>query len=214
MKIPRIRRYLRLYMRDAISETAAPLTDSTARLNYIGVAVLVFLLAPSRGGGAEVSSKITALQAFETFLYTLPIFLVLNIFFAVFRVAEQERKKGEWFGVRFVYHQPVQLATVLVDELDNDRPILFRIDDAEPNSLVKYVIETDRQDSRVKTELAWSNGKRPIDFGAPRNSQRASFRLPKDRTMSLLCHTEPGSTVTTVRVFMNSWELGPGDGRG
>ena len=69
-------------------------------------------------------------------------------------------------------------------------------------------------DRRVKVELAWPGGKRPMDFGSPRDSPRGSFRLPNERAMSLLCNIEPASTVTTVRVYMTSWELGKGDGRG
>jgi len=162
----------------------------------------------------EIFAKISALQGFETFLYSLPVFLMLNLFFAVFRVAKGEREKGEWFGNRFVYHHPVRLLTVLVDELDNERPIKFKIADAEDDSLVSYIIETDRMDTRIKVELAWPGGKRPMDFGGPRNSPRGSIRLPRGRAMSLLCNIEPASTVTTVRVFMTSWELGKGDGRG
>ena len=214
MYLSKARRYLRLWVRDAIAETLAPLTDSNARLYYIGVVVLIFLLAPRRGIEADISAKITALQGFENFLYSLPVFLLLNLFFGVFRVAKGERQKGEWFGNRFVYHQPVRLLTVLVDELDNEKPIKFKITDAEDDSLVSYIIETDRMDRRVKVELAWPGGKRPMDFGSPRDSSRGSFRLPNERAMSLLCNIEPASTVTTVRVYMTSWELGKGDGRG
>jgi len=46
MYFSKARRFLRLWVRDAIVETLAPLTDSNARLYYIGVVVLIFLLAP------------------------------------------------------------------------------------------------------------------------------------------------------------------------
>jgi hypothetical protein len=53
-----------------------------------------------------------------------------------------------------------------------------------------------------------------MDFGAPMNLPKGSFRLPESRKMSLLTNVEPQSTVTTVRVFMTGWEVGKGDGRG
>lgn len=46
------------------------------------------------------------------------------------------------------------------------------------------------------------------------NLPKGAFRLPESRQMALLTHVEPASTVTTVRVYMTHWEVGPGDGRG
>ena len=39
------RRYVRLWFRDAFAQTIALLTDTNARLNYIGVFVVLFLLS-------------------------------------------------------------------------------------------------------------------------------------------------------------------------
>ena len=41
----RTRRYVRLWFRDAFAQTIALLTDTNARLNYIGVFVVLFLLS-------------------------------------------------------------------------------------------------------------------------------------------------------------------------
>ena len=210
----RLLRYLRLWLRDAIAETAAPLTDTNSRLNFIAVLVLVYFLAPKRNPDAQILSVISNLQTLETLLYSVPIFFALNLIFAVFRVRKKECELGEWFGSRFIYHQPRRLFTVLVDERDNGNPFSFSVDDAEDGSLVSYAIETDRTDRRATVELAWPGGQRPMDFGRPMNMPKGSFRLPPSREMSLLSHVEPQSTLTTVRVFMTGWEIGKGDGRG
>jgi len=209
----RTKRYARLWLCDAIAETVAPLTDTNARLNYIGVLILVLLLSPQRGPDKQLSSLVTSLEGLETAVYSIPVFFVLNLVFAVFRVRKKERELGEWFGPRFVYHQPRRLATALVDESDNGKPLRFGVDDAEDGALVSYAIETDRTDSRAKVELAWPGGQRPMDFGVPMNLPKGSFRLPESREMSLLAYVDPQSTVTTVRVFMTGWEVGKG-GRG
>ena len=210
----RARRYFRLWVWDGLTQTAAPLWDTNARLNLIGVFVAVLWLGPRRGAEGEIAAAAQALQALETLLWSIPVFLVLNMFFALFRVVKREREDGSWFGPRFVYHRPRHLTTALVDERDNGRPISFQIEDAEDASLISYAIETDRTDERVKVELAWPGGQRPMDFGVPMNVPKGAFRLPKVRTMTLLCHVAPNSTATTVRVFMTGWELGKGDGRG
>lgn len=142
------------------------------------------------------------------------MFFLLNLVFAAFRVRRQEHDQGNWFGTRFIYHEPVRLFTALVDERDNGKVLKFPLADAEDGTLVSYVIETDRSDNRIRVELAWPRGQRAIDFGVPMNLPRGSFRLPKSREMSLLTHVEPQSTVTTVRVFMTGWEVGKGDGQG
>ena len=210
----RLLRYLRLWIRDAIAETAAPLTDTNARLNFIAVLVLVYFLAPKRSSDTKILTVISNLQALETLLYSIPIFFAFNLIFSAFRVRKSERELGEWFGPRFIYHQPKRVFTVLVDERDNGNPFRFSVDDAEDGALVSYAIETDRTDRRVLVELAWPGGQRPMDLGRPMNLPKGSFRLPPSRQMSLLSHVEPQSTLTTVRVFMTGWEVGKGDGRG
>lgn len=209
----RTKRYARQWVRDAVAETIAPLTDTNARLNYIGVFVVLLLLSPRRGADKQMASLLTTLEVVETALYSIPVFFLLNFVFALFRVRKKERELGEWFGPRFVYHEPRRLITALVDEQNNHKPLRFSIDDAEHGALVSYVIETDRTDTRVKAELAWPGGQRPMDFGVPMNLPRGSFRLPKSREMSLLTNVEPESTLSTVRVFMTNWEVGKGDGR-
>lgn len=209
----RTKRYLRLWLRDGINETIAPLTDGNARLNYIAVLIVLLLLSAERGADKQLSTLITTIEGIETALYSVPLFFLLNLLFAIFRVRKNEKRLGEWFGTRFIYHHPIRLVTALVDESDNGKPLKFAIEDAEDNALVSYAIETDRTDSRAKVELAWPGGQRPMDLGVPMNLPKGSFRLPKSREMTLLTHVEPQSTVTTARVFMTGWEVGKGDGR-
>lgn len=210
----RARRYVKACIHDTFSQTMAPLTDASARLNYIGVLIVLLLLSPRGGPDKQLSFLTTALEGLETALYAVPAFLLVNLVCALFRVRANERNLGKWFGTRFIYHEPVRLATVLVDEQDNGKHLRFAIDGPEDSSLVSYIIETDRRDNRAKVELAWPNGKRPMECGTPMQHPRGSFRLPKSRDMALMTHVEPQSTVTTVRVFMTGWEVGKGDGRG
>jgi hypothetical protein len=212
----RTKRYVRLWLRDAIAQTIAPLTDTNARLNYIGVLVVLFLLSQQWSLDRLSSWVDTTFNSMEIFVYSVPVFFMLNLVFALFRVRKNEKELGEWYGSRFVYHEPRRLLTVMVDENDNDKHWSFGVEDAEGGSLVSYFIETDRTDNRAKVELAWPGGQRMISLGnrGPMNLPKGSFRLPESRRMSLLTHIEPQSTATTVRVFMTGWEVGKGDSKG
>lgn len=197
-----------MWLRDAIAETVAPLTDGNARLNYLAVLVVLFLLSPEWTSDKRLSWFAGELDAVIAIILSIPLFFLLNLVFGFFRVRKQELALGGWFGSRFIYHEPQRLFTALVDEKDNGKVFPFEIQDVENGALVSYAIETGRTDGRVKVELAWPGGQRPMDFGAPMNFPKGSFRLPTSRKMSLLTHVEPQSTATTVRVFMTGWELG------
>lgn len=207
----RARRYFRLWIRDAISETAAPLSDTSARLNYIGFLVVLFLIFPQWTLEEKATWFEASINGLIVIIYSIPLFFLANLLFSIFRVKKNEDNLGKWFGNRFIYHEPRRLLTVLVDEYDNEKPSIFPIHDAESGSLVSYVIYTDRTDNRAKVEIAWPKGHRALDFGQPMNLPKGSFRLPTERKMSLITNVEPNSTVTTVRVFMTGWELGKGD---
>jgi hypothetical protein len=210
----RLKRYARLWLQDVISQTIAPLTDSNARLNYLTILVVVLLVSPRRGPERQLDALISLMDALEAGGYSLVAFFALNMLFSVFRVRKSERDEGQWTGTRFVYHEPVRLFTALVDERDNGVVRRFDVVGPEDDAFVSYVIETDRSDRRAKVELAWPSGHRPMETGVPMNLPKGGFRLPTSRQMALLTHVEPASTVTTVRVYMTHWEVGPGDGRG
>jgi len=210
----RTKRYARLWLRDAVAETIAPLTDINARLNYIGVLVVLLVLLPHWQEKKQLAWFTGTYDALEAIVYSIPLFFLLNLFFAIFRIQKKEKQLGSWFGPRFIYHKPQQLLTVLVDEKDNGKSFIFDIKDAEDNAIISYAIETDRTDKRVKVELAWPNGEKLIDSGNPMNFTKGSVRLTKSRTMAIITNIEPCSTVTTVRVFMTGWEIGRGDGKG
>ncbi|WP_394171345.1 hypothetical protein [Saccharospirillum alexandrii] len=213
-KIVRAKRYLRLWVRDAISETVAPLSDTSARLNYIGFLVVLFLIFPQWTLEEKATWLKALINGLIVILYSIPLFFLANLIFSIFRVKKKEASLGEWFGSRFIYHEPQRVLTVLVDENDNETPIVFPIHDAESGSLVSYVIQTDRADNRAKVEIAWPKGHRALDFGQPMNLPKGSFRLPTERKMSLITNVERNSTVTTVRVFMTGWELGKDEKNG
>lgn len=201
-------------MQDCIAQTLAPLTDSNARLNYLAIVVIVLLVAPSRGPSRQIDALISALETVEAFAYALLLFFGLNAVLSVFRVLRAERELGIWVGARFVYHEPVRLLTTMVDEQNNGQPQLFDVVGPDDLAFVSYVIDVDRSDGRVCAELAWPSGHRPMETGFPRHEPRVSMRLPPVRKLALLTHVQPGSTLTTVRVYMKHWEIGKGDGRG
>lgn len=165
----RTKRYVRLWLCDTASQTFAPLTDTSARLNYIGALVVLFLLFPQWRAENRWEWFTDSYDSISILVLSFPFFAVLNSIFAIFRVRKNERALGEWFGARFILHEPKRVVTALVDETDNGKPLVFEVEEAEDNALVSYVIEVDRTDNRAKVELAWPTGQRPIDFGVPKD---------------------------------------------
>lgn len=210
----RTKRYFRLCINDATIQTLAPLKDASARLSCIGIFLVLIILFPQWTYQKKIAWLTDINESLFIFVLSLLIFIFINLFSSVFRVREEEKKMGEWFGSRFIYHEPKRLLTKLVDEKDNGIPFAFSVDDVENSALVSYAIDVDRKDNRVKAELAWGNGKRPMETGIPMDIRKFTCRLPSSRKMSLLTHSTPESTVTTVRVFITGWEVGKGDDRG
>lgn len=150
------------------------------------------------------------MDAVEAFLYALPVFVLLNGLFAVFRVARKERETGAWFGPRYVYHEPLRIATLLIDARQNGKPHLFNVPDVEDGSLVAFRVDVDRTDERVKTQIEFPGNPPTFDWRMVRKANPTTARLPRSRKMTLVTEAEQEATPTTIRVHLLGFEVGNG----
>ena len=200
-----------MWIADVVRESIAPLTDASARLNYFAVAALFFVLLPRTGRERVLGQAISVFEAVEAFLWAMPAFAAMNGVLAVFRIRRQEREKGSWFGARFVYHDPVHVATFMTEAGQLDGVHSFEVLDVENDSVVSYRVAVDREDQRVKVQLEFSNTPAPtFDWRMVPVEPKMSARLPRNRQMSLWVHAAPEATSTTVRVYVVKFELGRG----
>ena len=211
LSLAKARRWLRLWAADVWSESKAPLTDASARLNYFAVAALLFLLLPRAGQERVLGQAISIVETVEAFLWALPAFAAMNGLLAVFRVRSQERERGGWFGSRFVYHQPMHVTTFMTEAGKIDFVHSFEVRDVEDDSFVSYLVTVDRQDQRVKVQLEFPDVPAPtFNWHAVPVEPKTSARLPRSRRMSLWVHAAPEATSTTVRVYVVRFEVGRG----
>ena len=138
-------------------------------------------------------------------LLTVPIWVVLNLVLAPFRVCKEEREKGKWHGRRFVYHSPHQVFTTLVGPSDHGKYINFMVEDAEPNTFVQFKIVYDGGLAKVRIQSPMD--RLPANWeGIGRNTQYGA-KIDKNRMAGFDVHCPENSDSTIVRIQMLSWEV-------
>jgi hypothetical protein len=114
---------------------------------------------------------------------------------------------GEWHGKRFIYHEPLRVFTVHVTDADNEKRHIFEVNGPQPGSFVEFRVVIDAVHGRVKALLDTPRGKIPFDWAGWHPNIRQSFRLPEDRLLALRTAVMADTDLTTIRVFVVSWEL-------
>jgi hypothetical protein len=201
----KIRRYARLWWRIGLRDTLAPFFDKKDIFHLLSLPIFLLLIFIASGEDA-MKIEIWSLGMVGTaLLLTLPIWFVLNLLLAPFRVWKEERDRGRWFGHRFVYHSPQPVFTTLVAPSDNGNSIRFTVEDAEPNAFVQFKIIYDGGLAKVRIEspLArilgdWDAVSRRTQYGARIDSRRTAI-------LSALC--PENSDPTIVRVQMLTWKV-------
>lgn len=201
----KVRYWTRLWWRITINETLAPLTDTNARLQFLALVVLLYIILPSRGEDALSAQLINSWDALHALLYALPISFVLNGFFAIFKSQKEDRELGQWVGSRFIYHSPRHLATFVVTDADNGKLLPFKIRGLDKGVGIEVRIERDLHDddnSKLNVQFAfkelpiiWDNYYRPTMLGW----------LPKDKVLYITTLKPTPSNPSTVKVYLLAW---------
>jgi len=141
-------------------------------------------------------------------LVAVPLFFVVNLLLAPFRILADEKRIGTWTGGLYTYNEPQLLATIRITPDDDNRVFPIFAKDAEPNSLISYKIESEQSEHRVKVQVCFSKKTGPImNWGTIRQDRRGGIRVGKDRKMYLAAKTRPEYDAVTFRIYMLSWEV-------
>jgi sorbitol-specific phosphotransferase system component IIBC len=101
MRTAKLRRWSRLWAEAVWSESLPPLTPNSARLRFIAVATLVFLVLPKRGPGRVLNQAISTLDGLEALACAIAVFVVLKCFFAIWVSGDRNQQIDEWLGLHF-----------------------------------------------------------------------------------------------------------------
>lgn len=202
------KRWLRAWWTVTAEDTLAPIVDANARLNVIAIIILLAILLPPKGYEVWSKQVISTRDSLLPFLLAFPIFVAINAVLGIFKTSKFLRERGEWFGPRYVYHSPVHLLTLRVSHLDNDTLHAFKLSDVEADSLAEIIVEIDRSDSRVKAQVVHEHGKTSLPWEWIQPTTRTSLRVSKSKRLVLRTNAATEATMTTIRVYVASWEVG------
>jgi len=203
------KRFARMWWRVTWSSTIAPLTEASARLQYLTAVALVLFILPPYGfvRWREHVQSLTDLVL--ACILAVPVFFLWNCCLAVFKVRAEENKLGAWHVNKFIYYSKLPVRTFVVSAEDNDSKLLFKVDDPEIGSLVDTIVEIDRHDDSVRALVLWPHDNLKGDLRGITRQTQSSLRLPKDRTLWLKTYAEPEVTPTIIRVYISSWTIYP-----
>lgn len=171
----------------------------------IGVAVLYFLLGPSKL--LEITtSTVAGLIAFSA---AMACWAVIQVIMTPFKVMRIEKSLGTWAGNRFIYHQPRHVLTKQWAPEDNETVFAFIVPGVVPDALVDYKIEIDGPADRLNCMIIGAYYFRPIAEALTlgRFGLHGRVRLRKDRQLVLSCFSTPNSVPAIIRVYVISWEI-------
>ena len=190
-------------------EIFAPVSDSGALIQILTILFGLYLVYLASGNKVLNEEVLNIWAAQQSLIAVVPVFVLICMIRAVFLVSKQLDELGHWHNNTFVYNTPQQIFTITVSSGDNDKTHIFKVKDAEVNSLVNMGFEIDRRDERVKAQITESNGRRLCDWRGATPIIRSGFRLPKDRRLGLLTLADSEVDPTTIRVYAYSWEILP-----
>ena len=141
------------------------------------------------------------LKAVLALIFTVPIWFLINLFIAPFKVLREESKLGYWMGERFVYHIPVHIKTILSNDSDDGKALRFAVKDAPPRSFVQFKIENE---GGLGSLLITNHEKNDFDWGT--GQVRCGVRLNDKQEAVAKIKMPEGSAETVSTISMIYWE--------
>ena len=205
----KIKRFFSLWLRITFREVLAPIIDSGALIQILPILFAIYLVFLADGNSAMESEVLNIWAAQQTLIAAIPIFVIICMIRAIFLLSKQLGESGKWHGNSFIYNKPELVLTVTVASDDNDIIHVFKVNDAEVDSLVTLGFEIDRRDDRVRAQFTKADGKCHIDWRGATPIIRTGFRLPKNKKLALRTLSEIQTDPTTIRVYAHRWEVIP-----
>lgn len=188
-----------------VEETAAPLFDTSARLQFLSlVALLIFVLIPE--GRDPLREGLTNWQrTTEALAYALPIFVLLNGLIAIFKAAREQDRLGVWTGNRFSFHTPQRISTTVVTDADNSKLTPLKIEGLPKGASVELIVQVEKgfDDRNVRVQFVYRKDD-PIIWDEYERHTMLAF-LPDDHTLYMTTLKPTPSNASTIKVFLMSW---------
>lgn len=126
----------------------------------------------------------------------------------MFCVRRKEKEMGQWVGNEFIYNKPKLLLTSKVTNEHNNKPITFKISDAEAGGYVYLRIEKDGWDTNVKTSVIrdCEQVMEPYWDRLTPNHNFMCLLTPKSKNFHLLTMKE-NQNPAIIRVYMLSFSI-------
>ena len=130
------KRWFRLWLKATFKEILAPVRDSGALIQILAILFGLYLVYLASGNKVLNEEVLNIWAAQQSLIAVVPVFVLICMIRAGFLVSKQLDELGHWHNNTFVYNTPQQIFTITVSSEDNDKTYLFKVNDAEINSLV------------------------------------------------------------------------------
>lgn len=201
LRLLKVRQWRRLFAKLLVDRSVAPLKDQAAVLRLISYPAFLWLVFLAGGFRLLTDEALISWAAFQALVYTFPLFILVNLVTSIFGTSDEIRKRGTWFGRRFVFHEPLRVYTTEFGPSDDNTTRRFQIDSAEPNSFVEFHLE---HYGRLGVASVGPPGMPLHGFGVTRETRFGS-RIDATRSTSLYFNCPKDSDPTIVRVYVISW---------
>jgi hypothetical protein len=208
LRVVKLRRWSRLWLRDTIRGSFAPVFGGSEFLQWLALPIFLWLVFLWRGY-SEMSAEFTLWWAGkQALIWALPIWILANGIFAALRSSRTHRSSGEWVGRRFVYHEPVLAFSRLALPAENNRIFKFNFKDAEPGCLINYKVHLDGSPSRISViVMAHPNQWQEFKSHDELTYSGGNLSTNHKRDMYLRYFLAAQSDPFQIRIYVTGWEL-------
>jgi len=141
------------------------------------------------------------LKAAGALILTLPVWFIINILIAPFRVLREEEKLGYWIDNRFVYHLPVHIKTILSYAKDDGKSYRFAVKEAPSKSFVQFKIENE---GGLGSVLITNHEKNEFDWGTGQIRCGVRLNYKREAVVKIKMPQDSAETVSTISMIY--WE--------
>jgi hypothetical protein len=217
MYVVKARRCARKWPKEAWAFFLAPVFNSGQILTFAAASIgLALILQTASPGERDVQASQWAVSV-QAFAYAVTGWAIISMICAPFVTIKKDKSKGSWMGRRRIYHEPVLVGVSVFTDQDGDKVATVKFDDAEPNSLVSYVIELDPPVSeRASCYLEGAPGQMEGILGSILSAKtglpgkvggQGSTRIA-GMVAYLRVKLDAGTIPVTTRVYMTGFEVG------
>ena len=202
------RRLAKRYPRTVMAEFIGPLADRAQFLAVTNAFVASFLILQTASlarAMTEVSSWALAVQAFA---WTTLIWAVICLVRAPIVIIDSDRRKGKWYGRRYVYHSPHLVATIRCKATGEAQRHKILFSDAEPNAFVYYSIEVEGNPPRELYSATLSAGYLLGNYTKPgQGVSQGGLTIRADRTAELVVTMQKNMLSQTFRIYCRDFSI-------